>query len=111
MNNVTFDQYIADCKKLIKDDLERSIVKVLRRYENRAVATRMYDSLRYELDQLFDYYINCGCYANCFINKNSICEIFNSIIHDYYSHDEKFSEPSFVEDSIRDCISKFGYPI
>jgi len=111
MSNVTYDQYIADCKKTIKDDLESSIVNILRRYDNCVASTCAYDSLQYELDQLLDYYINCGYYANCFIDKHSIYEIFNSIIHDYYSCDEESSKPSFVEESIQDCISKFGYPM
>lgn len=93
----------ARYKRTVRESIEPSILSLLHKYKCLCVTKQNTDSYFYELNNIFHYYIDI--YG---MDKSVVNEVYDEIV-DEFSNNHSFKESSFVEDSIKDCIDKFGY--
>lgn len=88
----------------ISDKFKSDALNILHKYEDISFTHHSVDSFKYEIDQLFNYYSDMYC-----IDFNDVCYLYNIIVKEY--NNTLLHESSFVENSIQNCVEKFGYPL
>jgi hypothetical protein len=93
----------ARYKRTVRESIEPSILNLLHKYKGLCVTGQNTDSYFYELNNIFHYYIDI--YG---MDKSVVNEVYDEIVNEFYNS-HSFKESPFVEDSIKNCIDKFGY--
>lgn len=108
MSEITFNQFRqnvkAHYKRIIRDTIEPQVLRLFHKYEDLVITQYNNDSLKYELSQLLNYYIDSRG-----MDSYIVYEVYDEIANEYNSKHCVQSESSFVDDSIKNCIDKFGY--
>ena len=107
MNEMTFDTFRKNVrlhyKTRIRESIEQNVISLIKKYECLPLTISNSNSYKNEMCYLLNSYIDSG------MDENIIYEAYNDIISDY--NNIKESTKSFVDESIQNCINKFGYPL
>lgn len=65
-------------KNVVRNSIEPSILNIFHKYENSAYTKQEENSLKYEVSNLLDHYINCDG-----MDHDSVYEVYNEVATDY----------------------------
>ena len=107
MSETTFNQFRQNVKayykRTIRNSIEPHVLDIFHKYDSLVMNKYNSDSLKYELYQLLDYYID-----SCGMDYYIVYDVYNEIAEEYNNKHNLQSEPSFIEESIQSCAEKYS---